>query len=72
MNAKRTDPTVSLLDGARYVHSMDTPFDGILARWRWERSGENPANYPEYQEGGSLITLLQSSIEQAKQRKAQA
>lgn len=30
-----------------YVPALETPYVGVLARWHWDRSADNPANYPE-------------------------
>lgn len=45
--ARRVEPTKSLLKNGPYVPAHRTATDGVLARWLWERSSENPANYPQ-------------------------
>ena len=66
---RRTEPTRGLLQGGPYVSHWNQDTDGILSRWKWERSSDNPANYPE-PDDESLVPLLQMSIEMAQARKA--
>ena len=40
-------PSQSLLEGKPYTPADKTDTHGILARWRFERSEDNPANYPD-------------------------
>lgn len=44
---KRTDPSKHLYQDSGYVTSHRQQTDGILARWLWDRSNENPANYAD-------------------------
>jgi hypothetical protein len=47
-----TLPTKSLAEPNEldYVPAIWQQERGILARWAWERSSINPANYPEFQD----------------------
>ncbi len=46
----KTEPSIHLYAGRPYVPSHEQKSNGILSRWLWERSCENPANYPDYAE----------------------
>lgn len=42
----KTEPSIHLYEGRPYVTSDQQRTNGILAKWLWERSSDNPANYP--------------------------
>lgn len=53
----------------KYVSSLDTPHEGILARWLWERSSANPANYPETAESYQADQIAEHASMQIKENR---